>query len=69
MTDDELLADLNRLLREGLVSVGWEDVDAPPRFTVTPQGRAYLTDGASFDPVRVRVRIADVDDWAAFHSE
>jgi len=40
--DTALVADLNRLLREGLVSVGWEDMEAPPRFYVTPRGRQVL---------------------------
>jgi len=39
--DTALVADLNRLLREGFASVEWS-ADAPPRFHVTPAGQAYL---------------------------
>jgi len=54
-------ADLTRLLREGLVTVGWDHVDAPARFAVTPAGRAYLAETAD-TAVRVHVRITDVGD-------
>jgi hypothetical protein len=37
-----LIADLNRLLREGFASVEWVDTDVPPRFHVTEAGQAYL---------------------------
>jgi len=54
-----VLADLNRLLREGLAAVEWVDVDVPPRFHVTPRGRDYLADCVPVEPVRVHVRITD----------
>ena len=37
----DLLADLNRLLREGLATIEWTDDDAAPRFQITPRGQAY----------------------------
>jgi hypothetical protein len=38
----DLLADLNRLLREGLVVMDWTDDDQAPRFPITPRGRAVV---------------------------
>jgi len=38
----EFLADLYRLLREGLVHLTYDDPDAPPRFYVTAAGRREL---------------------------
>jgi len=57
-----LIADLNRLLREGLATVEWS-ADAPPRFQVTPAGQAYLD--ATAPAVRVHVRITGIDDARA----
>lgn len=49
MTEDDLVDDVSRLLREGLVTVesdqpdGFdEQADAAPRFSVTARGRAEL---------------------------
>jgi hypothetical protein len=39
MTAEELLDDLARLLREGLVYVDLPHDDATPRFGLTPRGR------------------------------
>lgn len=51
MTEDDLVDDVSRLLREGLVMVdsdqrdGFdEQLDAVPRFYVTQRGRAALSD-------------------------
>jgi hypothetical protein len=38
MTEDELVDDLSRLLREGLVMVDQDDLDAEPRFRPTAAG-------------------------------
>jgi len=38
----DLLADLNRLLREGLAAVDWSEDDAVPRFQITARGRSYV---------------------------
>ena len=43
------LADLNRLLREGLVSIDHDGHELPPpcsgpRYTITPHGRSYVQD-------------------------
>jgi hypothetical protein len=40
MNEVELLDDLCRLLREGLVELHVDDVDEVPRFQVTPRGFA-----------------------------
>jgi hypothetical protein len=45
----DLLADLNRLLREGLVAVEWSEEDAVPRFRLTPRGAVVLADVGSTD--------------------
>lgn len=42
MTEADLVADVRRLLREGLVHVEPDDVDATPRFYVTLRGRDEL---------------------------
>jgi len=47
MTPTDLLADLARLLREGLVRIDHDGYELPPpfagpRFTITPRGRSYV---------------------------
>jgi len=43
----DLLADLNRLLREGLAAVDWSEDDPAPRFQITPRGVGVLADARS----------------------
>jgi len=52
MTETELVEDLSRLLREGLVAVDAPDDDEwPVRFQVTARGREIqATDGSDEDP-------------------
>jgi len=38
----DLLADLNRLLRDGLAAVEWAEDDPMPRFSITPRGRQAI---------------------------
>jgi hypothetical protein len=42
LTEAELVDDVCRLLREGLVHRTYDDPDAPPRFYVTAAGRREL---------------------------
>jgi hypothetical protein len=59
----DLLADLNRLLREGLAAVDWTEDDPAPRFHVTARGRAELAvcptidDGAARQPFPIDRRV------------
>lgn len=48
MTEDDLVDDLSRLLREGLVAVQVDDADDDqiPRFRVTARGREICQDVA-----------------------
>ncbi len=55
MSEDDLVADLGRLLREGLAMVeadGFEeDPSAAPRFCITARGREILTEPIEVTPL------------------
>jgi hypothetical protein len=63
MTDDELVEDLFRLMRDGLVSLADPfDVDDCPRFALTPRGRVYAEDAGDAERLfRADGRRTDVD--------
>jgi len=54
VTAPELIADLNRLLREGLAVIDETFELDVPRYAVTPAGRAYLAAEGITDRVDAR---------------
>lgn len=68
MTEDDLVEDLFRLLREGLVQVELPDEDGvPPRYRLTLRGRAYTRkdDPAPLPDEAQTSEFVDADDWVA----
>jgi len=51
VTADALIADLSRLLREGLVQVDWSFEADVPRFAITRRGRVVAESETVCDPV------------------
>jgi hypothetical protein len=64
MTADELVEDLFRLMRDGLVALADPfDVDDCPRFALTARGRVYAEDVTEAERLfRAQARITDVGD-------